>query len=944
MSTSLIKYKDLALKVVYYTKKRQLGSKIFFATSKFQEVLEYFEKNLKDSQTFLKSCYFLNGKQIYPSDILLYFCIVDPSLRLVEEDIFLEIEELENLDDASEPVYEELIKPLINPFRLIVLNIKEGILQQADFPNERIEEYGLDTLNENYACCNSNDALYISCGKNFWIISYNNFFIEKKEMPFFKEKHSMTYILSNNTIFFAGGSEESFYYDINSKEFITWGKMAGIQERPALIQFGDFLYSFNSFNQTGIYFEKTKLTNPAKIWEKLTPQSGDKESGFFYNKAYGVSKCSGGNILFAGGENNQLRTFIYNLKLNVLYINASKDESIILNERNFYKIDHNFNIAIPTNIEKDHIIAIVNKNSKTLNLVQFERIGIKTRKDLLKIDNPRNRIPGNLIIKCRYMSMKDYENFLKERDMQKNNNKTKGGLDIYNRKEQQGKKMGENKGPSDPYKYQYRGKASALERINEGKSDEENDEDDYVKNKSNSAKKEKRTLDLGLKLENIGKFNFSTQKREEKIDDKNIENNGNKSNKKNKENNDNESNINTNAIDNNDIKNDKNISKCQNDIKQNKEQKEKEIQNKENSEKIANKNAEINKLREKKMKMIKEIKHKKINLNLDKKEEGKNNELNSPKIAETNIVNDNSNKTNNNDTSIQKDITNKPDQIINPNINNNNNNSTSINNNILDNNQKSNSPNTNDNNSQNYISLNNNIYNPFISHNKVQNIIEKELESNPTQKIPKGVQTTKNANQNQVLKIKKNQKKTNFKPNTLKSVPITNQEIADSNSQNKTNSLMKANSYKAPTHRQSKDKKYISINNSNSNQNNKINIINKINKQNKDVIANNGEIYTKIKTQNIPNQRVNTANNDNRLINKTTNSITKISSQHNLSTDKIKGNNNNISRIGNSNVIIKDGKKYILKKVSKPKKEDKDINNKIVDNGGNQTNSEVHNK
>ena len=149
-------------------------------------------------------------------------------------------------------------------------------------------------------------------------------------MPFFKEKHSMTYILSNNTIFIAGGSEESFYYDINSKEFIAWGNMNGICEKPALIEYGDFLYSLNSFTQNGIYFEKTKLTNPAKKWEKMVPQSGDQESGFFYNKLYGVSKCSGGNILFAGGVNNQLRTFIYNIKLNILYITNNKDESILI--------------------------------------------------------------------------------------------------------------------------------------------------------------------------------------------------------------------------------------------------------------------------------------------------------------------------------------------------------------------------------------------------------------------------------------------------------------------------------------------------------------------------------------------------------------------------------------------------------------------------------------
>ena len=512
MNTSLVKYKDLALKVVYYTKRRQLGTKIFFATSKFQDVLQYFEKNLKDPQTYLKSCYFLNGKQIYPNDTLLYYCTVDPNLRLVEEDLFIEVEELEHLDDSSEPIYETLLKPLIDPFKLLILNIKDGILQMVDFPKEKITELGLDTINNNYACCNSTDSLYISCGKNFWIIPHNSLQIERKEMPFFKEKHSMTYILSNNTIFIAGGSEESFYYDINSKEFITWGKMDGVSEKPALIQYGDFLYSFNSFNQNGIYFEKTKLTNPAKKWEKMVPQSGDQESGFFYNKLYGVSKCSGGNILFAGGVNNQLRTFIYNIKLNVLYINPSKDESILLNERTFYKIDHNFSIGIPNDIEKDHVIALANKNTKSLNLVQFEQIGIKTRNDFLKIDSPRNRLPGNVVIQCRYMSIKDYENFLKQKVIQQKN-KTKNGFDIYNRKELGNKKFGD-KINGDPYRYQHRGKTPALERINEGKSDEEDDED-LGKNKSNSAKKDKRTLDLGLKLDNIGKFNFSTQTKEE---------------------------------------------------------------------------------------------------------------------------------------------------------------------------------------------------------------------------------------------------------------------------------------------------------------------------------------------------------------------------------------------------------------------------------------------
>ena len=735
MSTSLIKYKDLALKVIYYTKTRQLGSKIFFATSKFQDVLQYFERNLKDSQTYLKSCYFLNGKQIYPSDTLLYFCTVDPSLRLVEEDMFLEIEELEHLDDASEPIYERLLKPLINPFRLIILNIKEGILQMVDFPKEKLAELGLDTLTDNFACCNSTDSLYLSCGKYLWIISHNNFQIEKKEMPFSKEKHSMAYIISNNTVFFVGGTQDSFYYDINSKEFISWGKMNGVSEKPALLQFGDFLYCFNSFNQQGIFFEKTKLTNPAKKWEKLVPQSGDQESGFFYNQLFGVSKCSGGNVLFAGGLNNQLRTFVYNLKANVLFITPSKDESILLNERNFYKIDHNFSIAIPTNIEKDHIVAIVNKNSKTLNLLAFEQIGVQTRNNLLQIDNPRNRLPGNLAIQCRYMALKDYENFLKSKEEQEAN-KTKGGFNIYNRKEQE-KKLGDKLGGNNPYKYQYRGKTPlALERISEGRIEEEDEDDMKKEPKSSSAKKEKRSFDLGMKLENIGKFNFATQKREDKkVDSKNnAKNNKNKANnnkanllqKENKEN----INLNNNNNNNNNIENAKNnedgeLNKKEKidlnlnseemlnkrntytevkpssleNIEKNKENKEnkennevKESKNKEDKkEEIQNKiyssETEVKRGNKKKVKQSREVRHKKINLNLDKKEEGKTNELNSSNLSSTppstltdnTPMSRNTNIQSNNQTDINKikrDLNNiEPSKANNININLNTNNS-----------------------------------------------------------------------------------------------------------------------------------------------------------------------------------------------------------------------------------------------------------------------------
>ena len=971
MLSSLVKYKDLALKVIYYTKRRQLGSKIFFATSKFQEVLLYFEKNLKDPQTFLKSSYFLNGKQIFPNDILLYFCTVDPNLRLVEEDLFIEIEELEHIDDSSEPIFSKLLKPLINPFKLIMLNVKEGILQMVDFDKDKIKNFGFDCLvNNNYACCNSLDALYISFGKNLWIISNKNFALEKKEMPIAKEKHSMVYIVSNNTIFIAGGDNtDSFYYDINNKEFIPWGKMCGIQEKPALIQYGDFLYSFNSFNPSGIYFERTKLTSPAKKWEKLIPQSGDQESGFFYNKLFGVSKCSGGNILFAGGINNQLRTFVYNLKLNVLYININKDESILLSERTFYKIDHNFNIGITQNIEKNHIIAIINKNSKSLYLLPFEQIGNKTRNNLLQYDNPRNRLPGNLVIQCRYMSIKDYENFLKQKEAQK-----KGKLNAPNNKNEI-KKIGE-KDVNEPFKFQFRNKTPlALERISEGKSDEENDDDEY-RNKSSSAKKEKRKLELGV--DSIEKFNLMMKKKE---NDKNKEKSEEKNNNNEKDKNChsdlepeerfNQDNTNTeakqkiNITDNNNNEQNKEkdetkkklglsdnnqISKSHKIIGNIKEEKviNKSKQSSKRSINSANNNTNDNKANKKDSTIKKSLNinintnnnnMKKIDIN-DKKENSKEIKENSNKINNNQKINNqqnisartttnnnfnnkdnvnNTNQQNNKIVNINSKTSNTTEQKKIVNIEKYNNNNTQVH--IINQNKKSSSSNIASSNANQQKNQQNNS-NPFVDTNKYNNISEKESThlKNKSEQLLKKVDNSKTMNMTQ-------QKKHNIlKP------PSTNTEDSriqtDPNVSNNTQANnIKISSYKSSTHRQSQnEQKNIMYNNNTDNTNSNSQKLKKTNSFqvriniNQDPKGRQETQKVKINTNANKTQSGNTNNNYNNtnvvISNNNGIRITKSTNQQNIN-------------VSNNNEANKDGKRYVLTKNVQRIRKDNDGQKKV---------------
>ena len=418
--------------------------------------------------------------------------------------------------------------------------------------------------------------------------------------------------------------------------------MNGIQEKPALIEIEDYLYSINSFNnQEGIYFERTKLKNPSKKWEKILPQCANQESSFFYNQLFGVSKCSGGHILFAGGINNQLRTFTYDIKSNIIIINSSKDESVLLNERNFYKIDHNFNIGIPVNIEKDHMIALLNKNSKTLNLRKLEETSFNERKNIFQYDIIGNRFPGTILVECKYMNNLEYENYLKQKKTQQNNKKVnpKKRFGLYNTTEERQK--------LDKYKLN----ASSLEKIIEG-SDEENDKNDEIEKRKGSDTKIKTAMDLGLSLDNFDKFKFSSKKKEDKIND----------------NNNIEEKINNIKVEKEKNENNK-VEKGKNDnIIVRKENNENIISQKEKNGNIISKNEKNENIKIQKEKNGNIISQKEKNENIKiKKEKNENIKLRKDKIENINIDNDNNNANNrltNNNNKLNMKIDSNKNKII----------------------------------------------------------------------------------------------------------------------------------------------------------------------------------------------------------------------------------------------------------------------------------------
>ncbi len=181
-------------------------------------------------------------------------------------------------------------------------------------------------------------------------------------MPYKKFNHSMKYISSLNGIFVAGGQgNESFYYDIKNGNFVEWGKMIAMHNKPALVEFGDYLYSFNALQGSLGYFEKTNLKNGEKRWERV-----DTKLNF--------DKLPDGKVIFAGGESSGKNTFIFDQKDESLSLTNGKNEVIPLKDKTFYPINEDYSVAIPSSYDKLNYIALIDRKTKSIKKIPYSRV------------------------------------------------------------------------------------------------------------------------------------------------------------------------------------------------------------------------------------------------------------------------------------------------------------------------------------------------------------------------------------------------------------------------------------------------------------------------------------------------------------------------------------------------------------------------------------------
>ena len=285
--------------------------------------------------------------------------------------------------------FRKLLQPKLNPFRLFIYSQKDRSISIKTLPPEKISFYKLSQLNSNLTYCNSYSDLFISDGNDFWIINHSTYQIRRKKMPIQKKFFSLVFVPSFNSqiqegkIFVVGGdNKKTFYFDLKKNYFINWAQTNELHNNPALIQMGDYLYIFDGFKNNQIIFERSKLTDNKKEWEKIIPNYDQDILRNFPSDNFATSIDSKGNIIFIGGNNINMEnnnTYIYDINQNKIYLSEKgTNDNMNFVDKSFYLIDNQYSVALPEGLEENREIAIVDKKEQSLIKTNIGEIIIQT--------------------------------------------------------------------------------------------------------------------------------------------------------------------------------------------------------------------------------------------------------------------------------------------------------------------------------------------------------------------------------------------------------------------------------------------------------------------------------------------------------------------------------------------------------------------------------------
>ena len=276
--------------------------------------------------------------------------------------------------------YSRLLQPKINPFGLFIYFPKKGAVDLKTFSDKVISLYELNKYKEKGAYCNSYNDLFISEGKEFWIVNNTTFSIKRKTTPIDKNEHSMIFLPSltgTSKVFLIGGTnKKTFYYDLKKNYFINWAETNELHIKPCLIKIEDYLYIFDGFKNVDICFERTKLSENEKKWEKIVPNFDNKIISNFPSKSFATALDMNGNVIFLGGDNITLEnknSFVYDIKNNKITLSLKgTNDNMTFDDKNFYKINNKYNVALPYKLNESKELAAIDKDEQSLIKINIE--------------------------------------------------------------------------------------------------------------------------------------------------------------------------------------------------------------------------------------------------------------------------------------------------------------------------------------------------------------------------------------------------------------------------------------------------------------------------------------------------------------------------------------------------------------------------------------------
>ena len=285
-------------------------------------------------------------------------------------------------------------KPFASPFEVFIFSKKEKVFQTVGFNQDIIEENELEYYSDFSAYCNGNETLFISGGKNvrdvtlghFWTINLNTKEVEKHPTGMNpKRQHSMIFVPNNYVFIVGGNTEETFYYDTNSKNFVNWAPLNVKRSEPALAIINNtYLYAFDTIkikeNASDVVFERTNLRKEP-MWEIVKPElTQGVQMSNFKQKFFGVCPLENDNLIFLGGNmdksegdaNTEPFCYTYNTNNNMLSQSQLPFKPFDFNEKTFYPLTENSAFIIPYFNRTNPKLVIFNKKKDRVNDIQFE--------------------------------------------------------------------------------------------------------------------------------------------------------------------------------------------------------------------------------------------------------------------------------------------------------------------------------------------------------------------------------------------------------------------------------------------------------------------------------------------------------------------------------------------------------------------------------------------